>query len=58
MTLCVFPAIILSILIITTFLVGYFVGKDKGYKECLDDIRLGKPAKYKLVQTSEKLVEV
>ena len=55
---CVFPVIIVSILIIITFLVGYFCGKDNGYKECLDDIRQGKPAKYKLVQTAEKWVEV
>lgn len=33
-------------------------GWEKGYKECLDDIRLGRPAKFKLVQTAEKWVEV
>ena len=29
-----------------------------GYISALDDIRLGKPAKYKLVKTAEKWVEV
>ena len=55
---CLGPALILFILLFILFFVGYFCGKDSGYKECLDDIRLGKPAKFKLVQTSEKWVEV
>ena len=55
---CLLPVIVFSILFIIPFLVGYFFGKDNGYKECLDDIRMGKPAKYKLVQTAEKWVEV
>ncbi|MBO7330056.1 MAG: hypothetical protein J6W00_14940 [Lentisphaeria bacterium] len=40
------------------FLVGYDKGQEKGYTAALDDARLGKPAKYKLVQTAEKWVEV
>lgn len=36
----------------------YGNGWENGYKECLDDIRLGRPAKFKLVQTAEKWVEV
>lgn len=36
----------------------YHVGFEKGYTTALDDIRLGKPAKYKLVQAAEKWVEV
>lgn len=39
-------------------LIGYRLGMDKGYIQALDDARLGKPAKYKLVQTAEKWVEV
>ena len=35
----------------------YHVGFEKGYTTALDDIRLRKPAKYKLVQTAEKWVE-
>ena len=30
----------------------------RGYTQALDDARLGKPARYKLVQTAEKWVEV
>lgn len=33
-------------------------GFQRGYISALDDIRLGKPAKYKLVKTAEKWVEV
>jgi hypothetical protein len=40
------------------FAVGYGIGQEKGYTAALDDVRLGKPAKYKLVQTAEKWVEV
>lgn len=36
----------------------YHVGFEKGYTTALDDIRLGKPARYKLVQTAEKWVGV
>lgn len=54
----VFPALVLFILIIIPFLVGYCFGRDNGYKECLEDIRMGRPAKFKLVQTAEKWVEV
>lgn len=35
---------------------GYAIGKESGYKECLDDARLGKPPKYKLVEVSKKWV--
>lgn len=38
--------------------IGYRIGIGKGYIQALDDIRLGKPAKYKLVKTAEKWVEV
>lgn len=55
---CLGPALILFILLIIPFVVGYYLGKDNGYKECLEDIRLGRPAKFKLVQTAEKWVEV
>lgn len=37
---------------------GYKDGYKGGYTQALDDIRLGKPSKYKLVQTAEKWVEV
>jgi hypothetical protein len=37
---------------------GYGCGRDSGYIECLDDMRLGKTPRYKLVQTAEKWVEV
>lgn len=37
---------------------GYAKGWEKGYIAALDDARLGKPARYKLVQTAEKWVEV
>jgi hypothetical protein len=40
------------------FAFGYDRGYEKGYTEALDDARLGKPARYKLVQISEKWVEV
>ena len=40
------------------FAVGYSIGEKKGYTDALDDARLGKPARYKLVQTAEKWVEV
>ena len=33
---------------------SYDLGKESGYKECLDDARLGKPPKYKLVETAKK----
>lgn len=36
----------------------YHVGFEEGYTVALDDIRLRKPAKYKLVQTAEKWVGV
>ena len=61
----VVTAIILgSVLFSYGFLIaiGFGFGFGKGYKEgyisALDDIRLGKPVKYKLVQTAEKWVEV
>jgi hypothetical protein len=38
--------------------VGFTRGEKQGYIQALDDARLGKPAKYKLVQTAEKWVEV
>lgn len=38
--------------------VGFACGEKHGYIAALDDARLGKPAKYKLVQTAEKWVEV
>lgn len=41
-----------------SFMLGYDKGHEKGYTDALDDIRMGKPAKYKLVQTAEKWVEV
>lgn len=40
------------------FAVGLGVGFKNGYTAALDDARLGKPARYKLVQTAEKWVEV
>lgn len=50
------------ILFTVAFLMGFAMNKDTnwkdGYLTALDDIRLGKPAKYKLVQTAEKWVEV
>lgn len=55
---------ILAIVILFTvaFLAGFAMNKDTnwkdGYVTALDDARLGKPAKYKLVQTAEKWVEV
>lgn len=36
------------------FIAVYEFGAEAGYKECLDDARLGKPAKYKLVETAKK----
>lgn len=40
------------------FVIGCRIGMDKGYIQALDDARLGKSAKYKLVETAEKWVEV
>lgn len=40
------------------FCIGYDFGKEAGYKECLDDARLGKPPKYKLVEVSKKWVRI
>ena len=40
------------------FFIGYGIGEGKGYIKALDDIRLGKTPRYKLVQTAEKWVEV
>lgn len=37
---------------------GYAKGWERGYISALDDARLGKPARYKPVQTAEKWVEV
>lgn len=37
---------------------GVEEGFKRGYISALDDIRLGKPAKFKLVKTAEKWVEV
>ena len=39
-------------------MVGFTCGEKRGYTAALDDARLGKPAKYKLVKTAEKWVEV
>jgi hypothetical protein len=39
-------------------MVGFTWGEKHGYTAALDDARLGKPAKYKLVQAAEKWVEV
>lgn len=50
----------IGILIFILFVLGavccfsYDFGKEAGYKECLDDARLGKPPKYKLVETAKK----
>lgn len=49
---------ILSAVAFFGFAFGYGKGREKGYTDALDDARLGKPAKYKLVQTAEKWVEV
>lgn len=55
---------ILAIVILFTvaFLMGFIINKDTnwrdGYVTALDDIRLGKTPRYKLVQTAEKWVEV
>lgn len=37
---------------------GYAKGWERGYTAALDDARLGKPARYKLVETAKKWVEV
>ena len=55
---------ILAIVILFTvaFLMGVAINKDTnwrdGYVTALEDIRLGKTPRYKLVQTAEKWVEV
>ena len=38
------------------FAMGYVIGVEVGYKECLDDARLGKPPRYELVEVSKKWV--
>ena len=54
--------VVWSMLAIFGYLVGVAFGSDKGFRsgyiQALDDARLGKPARYKLVQTAEKWVEV
>jgi hypothetical protein len=51
-------ALAVATVILIGFAVGYGIGLKKGYIAALDDARLGKPAKYKLVKTAEKWVEV
>lgn len=54
-----FIIVVLFVLVETVLVfIGFGCGRDSGYKECLDDIRLGKTPRYKLVQTAEKWVEV
>ena len=55
---CIIILVFLVVAVFTIFTIGRSFGYEEGYTEALDDIRLGKPAKYKLVQTSEKWVEV
>jgi hypothetical protein len=50
--------VIVSAITFYSYVVGYGRGQEKGYKDALDDIRLGKIPRYKLVQTAEKWVEV
>jgi hypothetical protein len=59
----VIVAVFLGIILLScVFLVSIGYGINKGYKEgyiqALNDIRLGKTPKYKLVQVAEKWVEV
>ena len=48
--------IFVSVIIALVLNAVYMFGKVAGYKECLDDARLGKPPKYKLVETAKKWV--
>ena len=53
----VVTAIILVLVgIAFVFAMGYVIGVEVGYKECLDDTRLGKPLRYELVEVSKKWV--
>lgn len=61
----VLVAVFLGLVLFSCFIlvtIGYCSGINKGYKDgytqALDDIRLGKTPRYKLVQTAEKWVEV
>ena len=55
---CIITVTLLVVAVFVTFTIGRSFGYQEGYTEALDDARLGKPAKYKLVQTTEKWVEV
>lgn len=48
--------IFVSAVLFIAFGTVYEFGVETGYKECLDDARLGKPPKYKLVETAKKWV--
>ena len=50
--------LIFAIGAIIGFALGAQSGAETGYTAALDDIRLGKTTRYKLVQTAEKWVEV
>lgn len=55
---CVIILVSLAVAVFAIFTIGRAFGFEEGYTAALDDARLGKPAKYKLVQTAEKWVEV
>lgn len=55
---CVISLVCLAVAVFAIFTIGRASGFEAGYTAALDDARLGKPAKYKLVQTAEKWVEV
>lgn len=54
--------IVWSMLAVFGYLVGFAFGDSEGFRSgyiaALDDARLGKPARYKLVQIAEKWEEV
>ena len=53
-----FGIILLFFLVASAFYYGVDKGHKEGYIQALDDIRLGKTPKYKLVKVAEKWVEV
>lgn len=55
---CVIILAFLAVAVFVIFTIGRAFGFKDGYTAALDDARFGKPAKYKLVQTAEKWVEV
>ena len=54
----VFLVTFCAFLVVIGYIFGVAKGREDGYIRALDDIRLGKEPKYKLVKIAEKWVEV